>query len=106
MAIPALRYQVGGAGFPVAQPQSMVIPVGTVVDTSQAEWSWMANVAPPIDCIPLTQVTYDYMTSTGGQIGLGYDVARVAWGPGVVTAALDPPTGDWWSKPSHKEPQG
>jgi hypothetical protein len=51
--IPALRYQVGGAGFPVAQPQSMVIPVGTIVDTSLPEWAWLANVAPPIDAIAL-----------------------------------------------------
>ena len=59
MSIPALKYQVGGRGFAVAQPQSMVIPPSTVVDTSQAAWSWLANVAPPIDAIMLTQATYD-----------------------------------------------
>jgi hypothetical protein len=55
-------------------------------------------VPPPIDAIALTQVTYDWMTSSNGVIGLGYPTWRVAAGPGVVSAALDSDVGDWWSR--------
>ena len=105
MAIPALKYQVGGQGFAVARPQSMLIPSGTVVDTSLAQWSALSGVAPPIDAIMLTQATYDYVTSSNGAIGLGYDTARVLCGPGVISAALDRDVGDYWSKPQHQQPQ-
>jgi hypothetical protein len=106
MSIPAFRYQVGGQGFAVAQPQSMVIPPSTVVDTSLPQWGFLATVAPPIDAIMLTQQTYDYCTSSNGVIGLGYDTARVRVGPGVVSAALDRDVGDYWNKPQHRAPQG
>jgi hypothetical protein len=106
MSIPALKYQIGGHGWPVSQPQSMLIPPSTVVDTSLPAWSFLAAVAPPIDAIMLTQQTYDYATSSNGVIGLGYDTARVLCGPGVVSAALDRDVGDYWSKPQHKPPPG
>jgi hypothetical protein len=102
MAIPNLRYMVSGAGFAVAKPQSMVLAPGTVVDTSQPGWGFLAAVAPPIDAIMLSQQTYDYVTSSNGVIGLGYDTARVLCGPGVVSAALDRDIGDYWSKPQHQ----
>jgi hypothetical protein len=94
MAIPAFKYQVGGQGFAVAQPQSMVIPASTIVDTSQAQWGFLANVVPPIDAVMLTQATYDYVTSSNGVIGLGYAPGRVAVGPGVVSTAPGMP--DWY----------
>ena len=106
MSIPAFKYQVGGQGSAVAQPQSMVIPASTVVDTSLPQWSFLATVAPPIDAIMLTQQTYDYVTSSNGVIGLGYDTARVLCGPGVVSAAVDQPPPDYWNRPSHKPPPG
>jgi hypothetical protein len=105
MAIPNLKYMVGGAGWAVGRPQSMELPPGTVVDTSLAAWAALAGMVP-IDAIMLDQQTYDYATSSNGVIGLGYDVARVIAGPGVVSAALDQSDGvDWWSKPSHQEPK-
>jgi hypothetical protein len=94
MAIPAFKYQVSGQGFAVARPQSMLIPSGTVVDTSLAQWSALSGVAPPIDAIMLTQATYDYCTSSNGVIGLGYAPGRVAVGPGVVSTAPGMP--DWY----------
>ena len=105
MAIPAFKYQVSGQGFAVAQPQSMVIPPTTVVDTSLAQWGFLAGVAPPMDAVMLTQATYDYCTSSNGVIGLGYDTARVLCGPGVQSTALDRDVGDYWSKPQHQQPQ-
>jgi hypothetical protein len=104
MAIPFLKFMVTGQGWPVGNP-SRLIPAGTVVDTSLPAWAALAGMAP-IDAIMLDQQTYDWATSSNGVIGLGYDVARVIAGPGVVSAALDQSDGvDWWSKPSHKEPQ-
>jgi hypothetical protein len=54
---------------------------GTVVDTSVlAEF---AGVAPPPDCVPLNQQTYDWFTSNG-IIGLGYPYWKIAVVAGVV----------------------
>jgi hypothetical protein len=105
MAIPNLKYQVSGAGFPVAQPISQILSAGTIVDTSQAQWAWLASVPPPVDAIALTQQTFDYMTSSNGVVGLYLDVNRVRVGFGVVSTALDQGS-DYWSRPSHKPPQG
>jgi hypothetical protein len=103
MAAPNLKYMVSGAGFPVSKPQSMLIPVGTVVDTSQPQWAFLAGMAP-VDAIALDQQTYNYMTSTGGVSGLYLDPNRVGCGPGVVSAAVDKDVGDYWNKPNHREP--
>ena len=105
MAIPNLKFMVSGAGWPVSKPQSMIIPAGTVVDTSQAAWSALAGMAP-VDAIALDQQTYNWMTSTGGVSGLYLDVNRVGCGPGVVSAALDQGPPDYWNRPSHKPPPG
>jgi len=96
MAIPNLRFQVSGAGWPVSKPQSMIIPAGTVVDTSQPAWAALAGMVP-VDAIPLDQVTADWMVSYGVS-GLYLDPNRVRVGPGVVSRALDQPA-DWWSAP-------
>jgi hypothetical protein len=104
MSIPTLRYMVSGAGWPVSKPLSMIIPPGTVVDTSQARWAALAGMMP-IDAIALDQQTYESATSSNGVMGLYLDVNRVQCGPGVVSAALDRDIGDWWSKPLHKPPQ-
>jgi hypothetical protein len=103
LSIPNLKYQIGGAGWPVGNP-SRLIPSGTIVDTSQAQWSALAGQMP-VDAVALDQVTADWATSTNGQFGLNYDRNRVACGPGVVSPALDQPTSDWWERPSHFEPK-
>jgi hypothetical protein len=72
----------------------MLIPNGTVVDTSQSAWSFLAGVAPPVDAVALDQVTHDYMTSSNGVIGLNYAPGRIRVGPGVVSAAPGMP--DWY----------
>jgi hypothetical protein len=93
---------VSGQGWPVSKPISMIIPPGTIVDTSLPQWSALRGTAP-VDAIALDQCTYDFMTSTGGQIyGLGFDVNRVAVGPGVVSRALDRSDRDYWEKPQHR----
>jgi hypothetical protein len=103
MAIPNLKFMVSGAGWPVSKPQSMIIPAGTVVDTSQPAWAALAGMVPQ-DAIPRDQVTNDYMVSKGMN-GLYLDPNRVICGPGVVSAALDRDVGDYWSKPQHQEPK-
>ena len=98
MAIPNLKYMVAGngvGGWPVSEPQSMVIPAGTVIDTSLGQWAFLAAVPPPVDAIALTQQTFDYMTSSNGVIGLNHDPNRVGCGPGVISTALDRDVGDW-----------
>jgi hypothetical protein len=83
----------------------MLIPPSTIVDTSLPQWSCLAGMAP-VDGIALNQITYDFMTSTNGQLyGLGFDVNRVACGPGVVSRALDRSDRDYWEKPQHREPR-
>jgi hypothetical protein len=102
MVIPNLKFQVSGGGWSVSKPISMIIPSGTVVDTSQPAWAALKGMAP-IDAIALDQITADFMTSTNGQLyGLGYDVNRVAVGPGVVSRALDRGDRDYWEKPQHR----
>jgi hypothetical protein len=85
----------------VSVPISMIIPPGTIVDTSQPAWAALAGTAP-VDGIPLDQVTADWMVSYGTAQGLYYDPARVRVGPGVVSRAVDQPTSDWWEKPNHR----
>jgi hypothetical protein len=102
MAAPNLKYMVAGQGWAVSRPQSMVLAPRTVVDTSQAQWSALAGMVP-VDAIMLDQQTYDFATSSNGVIGLYLDVNRVRCGPGVQSTALDPPTGDYWNRPSHPE---
>jgi hypothetical protein len=104
MAIPVLKYMVSGGGFAVSRPISQIIPAGTVIDTSQAAWSALADVPPPVDAVALTQATFDYMTSSNGVIGLMHDRNRVRVGPGVVSTALDKDVGDYWNKPQHRPP--
>jgi hypothetical protein len=105
MPIPNLKYQVSGSGWAVSKPISMLIPAATIVDTSQPQWAALRGTAP-IDAIALDQISYDWMTSTNGQIhGLGFDVNRVQCGPGVVSAALDRGDRDYWEKPQHREPR-
>jgi hypothetical protein len=101
MAIPNLKFMVSGAGWPVSKPISMIIPAGTVVDTSQPAWAALAGMVP-IDAVPLDQVTADYMVGYG-MIGLYYDPGRVRCGPGVVSRAVDQPA-DWWNAPQHRPP--
>jgi hypothetical protein len=64
MAIPNLKFMVSGAGWPVSKPVSMIIPAGTIVDTSQAAWAALARMVPE-NAIMLDQQTYDYATSRG-----------------------------------------
>jgi hypothetical protein len=101
MAIPALKYMVSGAGFPVSTPLSMIIPPGTIVDTSQPAYAALAGMMP-IDAVALDQQTADYAVGYGTPNGLNYDPNRVRVGPGVVSRAVDQPTSDWWEKPSHR----
>jgi hypothetical protein len=61
LSIPNLKYQVGGQGWAVGNP-SRLIPAGTVIDTSQAQWSALRGMAP-VDAVALDQITYDFMTS-------------------------------------------
>jgi hypothetical protein len=98
---PNLKYMISGAGWAISRPQSMVLPPGTVVDTSQAAWAALSGMAP-VDAIALDQVTYNFMTSSNGVSGLYLDVNRVGCGPGVVSAALDRDQGDYWEKPNHR----
>jgi hypothetical protein len=104
MATPNLKFQVSGAGWPVSKPISMIIPAGTIVDTSQPAWAALAGMVPQ-DAIPLDQVTNDWMVSYG-VMGLYLDPNRVLCGPGVVSRAVDRDQGDYWNKPNHKPPPG
>jgi hypothetical protein len=84
MAIPTLKYQIGNPiGWPV-NGGALLIPPSTIIDTSTTAWAFLANVPPPIDAIPLDQLTYNYMTNSNGVIGCGYFYWQVKPGPGVV----------------------
>jgi hypothetical protein len=104
MAIPNLKFMVSGAGWAVSRPQSMIIPAGTTVDTSQPAWAALAGMVPE-NAIPLDQVTADWMVSYGVN-GLRLDPNRIICGPGVVSRALDQGPPDYWNRPSHKPPPG
>jgi hypothetical protein len=104
MAAPSLKFMVSGHGWPVGNP-SRLIPAGTIVDTSQPQWSALAGMMP-VDAIALDQITYDFATSSNGVMGLYLDVNRVLCGPVVQSAALDQPPPDYWNRPSHKPPPG
>jgi hypothetical protein len=94
MPIPNLKYQVGGGGWAVGNP-SRLIPPGTIVDTSQPGWAALRGMAP-VDAVALNQITFDWMTSSNGQLyGLGYAPGRVACGPGVVSTAAGMPSWYW-----------
>jgi hypothetical protein len=53
-----MRYRISGGGWPVG---AQLIPAATEVNTELPDWKWLEGVPPPIDCIPLSQDTYDHM---------------------------------------------
>jgi len=55
-----MRFRIVGGGWPVSWPmQSQVLPAGTIVDTMEAQWSWV-TAAPP-NAVPLNSLTADWM---------------------------------------------
>jgi hypothetical protein len=84
MALPTLRYQIGGAGWPV-NGGALLLTSGTLIDTSLPQWAFLASTPPPIDAIAQDQATWNYMTSSNGVVGLcGYPAWRVNAVPGVA----------------------
>jgi hypothetical protein len=63
MALPYLRFQVNGQGWPVIN--GLLIPTGTVVDYAVRDtWGmlcWNAQLIPPYDVTPLDMTTYNFL---------------------------------------------
>jgi hypothetical protein len=80
-----MKYYVGGVGWEVRHPSlsRLFLPPSTLIDDSLPQWAYLVGQGPPIDCIPLDQATYNFMTSNG-VIGLGFPYWRVAVSPGIV----------------------
>jgi hypothetical protein len=53
-------YQLASHGWPLNGGATLV-PAGTIIDTSQVEWSQLADVTPPPNAVPLDQATYNWM---------------------------------------------
>jgi hypothetical protein len=53
-------YQLVSHGWPL-NGGATLLPAGTIIDTSQAEWSQLADVTPPPNAVPWDQPTYDRM---------------------------------------------
>jgi hypothetical protein len=53
-------YQLAAHGWPL-NGGATLLPAGTIIDTSQPEWSQLANVVAPPNAVPLDQATYNWM---------------------------------------------
>jgi hypothetical protein len=76
---PAMRYQIKGQ-WPVDRT---LLAAGTIVDTGQDEWKWLANTPPPPDAMALDQSAYNFMAEK-------YPNAGISSGPGVDRTRLVP----------------
>jgi hypothetical protein len=59
-----------------------LIPPGTQIDNSQAQWAWVGNGIPP-DVVALDQQTYDYLVSGHGVNGISYPYWQVRYATGI-----------------------
>jgi hypothetical protein len=55
---PAMRYQIKGQ-WPVGQT---LLAAGTLVDTAEPEFHWLANTPPPPDALALDEEAYRFMS--------------------------------------------
>src|SRR5262249_22424834 len=84
-----LYFLVGGLGWAVMGGR-IELPPGTAVDLGLPRWRFLLDQdGPPIDAVPLTQYTYDFMTNNNGVIGLGYPYWAVRYGSGIIPVAGD-----------------
>ena len=86
-----MKFGIGVGGWPV-NGGALLIPAGTLIDTSTVEWAWLldgplAGGAPPPNAQALDQATYNAMVGAWGY-------HRVAYGPGITPATSGGPR--WW----------
>jgi hypothetical protein len=66
-------YQIGSRGWPCDQ---YLIPGGTVVDTGDPAWAWLAGTSPPPSAMAIDQEAYDALAAK-------YPHWMLSSGPGV-----------------------
>ena len=76
---PAMRYQIKGQ-WPVGQT---LLAAGTLVDTAEPEFHWLANTPPPPDALALDEEAYRFMSEK-------YPNAMISSGPGIDRTRLVP----------------
>ena len=78
-----MRYSIGSYGW--FAPDGAWYAPGAVID--DAIVVSLAGLGPPIDALPLDQITYNYMISYQ-IVGRGYPPSQVRGAPGVVRVGV------------------